>query len=282
MVNTLVDSFLTHGDPVLVQNGPNMLPQIANVMNMTKANTQLRQIDVSRDQDLKEIELTLKFIDTKLIGNRMYWCGDLIGEEIKCAGENCLPIKPNIDLEPPEGVTRFYFDMNLLHDVGVHLQMSVVSHQQSQPGQSIIKKRCFKCRKSIPLSEMRAHVGVHILSKDVVGSNICGFCGRGTCMTKCKNKSKKGGIPIYTLDETDCAYFFAYGRSKVFNKRTNICTNRFDQCPIKGCFSEIWKYNFKSHLQEKHPHEDPDDYTEWRITGAEMNFLLSQKKAKGK
>ena len=56
--------------------------------------------------------------------------------------------------------------------------------------------------------------------------------------------------------------------------------NRFDQCPIKGCFSEIWKYNFKSHLQEKHPHEDPDDYTEWRITGAEMNFLLSQKKAK--
>ena len=128
---------------------------------------------------------------------------------------------------------------------------------------------------------MRAHIAIHILHKDLVGSDICGFCGRDTCTNKCKTKSKKGGIPIFTFDQTDCIYFFDYGRSKVFNKRSNICTNRFDQCPVDGCITEIWKYNFSEHLIEKHPDVDAASHPTWNISALEKKFLLGMKKGKG-
>ena len=211
----------------------------------------------------------------------MYWCGDLVGEEFKCVGNECLPIKPNIDLDPPEGLSRYYFEMNLLRDVGVHLQLST-QHVPQQPSadkqQSVIKKRCFTCNKSIPLSEMRAHVGIHILRNDLLGPNVCGFCGRDTCANKCKSNSKKGGIPVFTFDKSDCEYFFAIGRSKVFNKRSNICSNRFDQCPVHGCITEIWKYNFQDHIQEKHPGVEANEYPLFTIAEEERQFLLNKKK----
>ena len=125
---------------------------------------------------------------------------------------------------------------------------------------------------------MRAHVGLHILRNELVGSNICGFCGRDICTNKCKTRSKKRGIPIYTFDQSDCEYFYAFGRSKSFNKCSNICTNRFDQCLVDGCITEIWKYNFQEHVQEKHPGVDPDLYSAFKITEAEKKFLLNKKK----
>ena len=61
-----IDSFLLNGDPVLV-NG-NDGPKIANVVKITKSNQTLKQIDIIQDnKQMKDIELTLKFIDTKLI-----------------------------------------------------------------------------------------------------------------------------------------------------------------------------------------------------------------------
>ena len=134
-----------------------------------------------------------------------------------------------------------------------------------------------ECNKSIPWSNLRAHVGAHILTLDLSGSNVCGFCGLDTCASKCKSNSKKGGVPVYTFDKTDCRSFFAYGRSKVFNRRSNTCTNRFDKCPVDGCITEIWKYNFKDHCLEKHPDVDPDSYAVMKIDQAEKDFLLNQK-----
>ena len=47
-----------------------------------------------------------------------------------------------------------------------------------------------------------------------------------------------------------------YGRSKKFNKKTNLCTNSVDRCHIKDCLSNVWKYNFEDHFDEKHAHEE--------------------------
>ena len=86
---------------------------------------------------------------------------------------------------------------------------------------------------------------------------------------------------MFTFDDSDCIYFFDYGRSKKFNKRSNTCTNRFDRCSVDGCISEIWKYNFRDHVLEKHPEVDPDTYPVMKIEEAEKNFLL-KKRQKGK
>ena len=65
--------------------------------------------------------------------------------------------------------------------MGVHLQLASKNSNQQQPlssAESIIKKNCYKCKKLVPLSDMRFHIGRHILRNEIVGLNICGFCGR--------------------------------------------------------------------------------------------------------
>ena len=194
-----MDSFLLNGDPVLIihQDGP----KIANILKISKANKTLKQIDMSLDEtQIKDIEFTLKLIDTSLVDGKLYWKGNLLGQEFKCIGENCLPIKPSIDLNPPEGLTKFYFDNNLLKDMGVHLQLSRPNINAQQPhssGQSIVNKKCYQCNKSIPLSNMRTHIAVHILRQELRSPNTCGFCGRDTCTITLKATSRKGTKRIY-------------------------------------------------------------------------------------
>ena len=131
-----IDSFLLNGDPALV-NG-NDGPKIANVVKITKSNQTLKQIDITQDNEqMKDIELTLKFIDTKLIDGKLYWMGTTYGECFKCVGENCLPIKPSINLNPPEDLTKYYFDLDLIRDMGVHLQLSNTESNQQQPSSSV-------------------------------------------------------------------------------------------------------------------------------------------------
>ena len=87
---------------------------------------------------------------------------------------------------------------------------------------------------------------------------------------------------MFTFDRSDCDYVYAYGRSKNFNKRSNICTNRFVQCPVDGCITEIWKYNFENHVLEKHPDADAAQYEVMKISEAEKTYLLSKKQKQGK
>ena len=118
---------------------------------------------------------------------------------------------------------------------------------------------------------MRCHVGKHILRNEIVGINICGFCGRDTCSIIMKQTSKKGSKKIFGIESCDCEYFFSYGRSKKFNKKTNKCTNRIDRCPMKGCLSNVWLYCFPIHFDEKH--KDEEFPVEMLITEEEKRFL---------
>ena len=183
------DSFLLNGDPVLVHKDG---PRIANIITITKSNKPLKQIDlIQNNKGMKDVELTLKFVETQFVDDKLFWKGTTSGESLKCAGESCLPIKPSVMLDPPDGLSKYYFNINLMRDMGVHLQLSLPEAYDRQPltsssNQSVVRKKCMKCRKIIPLSEMRLHVVTHILKKELVGSNICRFCGTDTCVITMK------------------------------------------------------------------------------------------------
>ena len=97
---------------------------------MKKANNSVRQINITNDlSELKEHEMVMKHIGSHLDdeNKRLYWDGTLMGEDIPIAGEECLPIKSSINLIPTPGLTKFYSDVSLLQDMGVHLQLSVAA-----------------------------------------------------------------------------------------------------------------------------------------------------------
>ena len=89
-----------------------------------------------------------------------------------------------------------------------------------------------------------------------------------------KATSRKGTKRIYSIDKWDCDYFFAYGRSKKFNKRSNQCTNHIDRCPIVGCLTNVWKYNLIGHLKEKHPNIEENEFSDMMISEEEKQYLL--------
>ena len=148
-------------------------------------------------------------------------------------------------------MTMYFFDLNLLRDIGVHLRLTSAENASSttetpttsgtsKSQTSAIMKWCFKCNKTLPWSEMRGHVGKHILNEDISGSKVCRLCGRDTCTITLKNTSKKSAKTFFKIDTWDCDYFFDYSRAKRFNKKSNQCTNYLVRCPIKECISDVW------------------------------------------
>ena len=121
---------------------------------------------------------------------------------------------------------------------------------------------------------MRAHIAVHILRQELLSPNTCGFCGRDICTITLKVTSRKGTKRIYSIDNWDCDYFFEYGRSKKFSKRSNHCTNHIDRCPIAGCLTNVWKYNFIGHLKEKHPNIEESEFSDIMVSEEEKKYLL--------
>ena len=88
----------------------------------------------------------------ELVDDRLFWKGTITGD-INIVGENCLPIKPSVDLEPPAGMTKYYFNMGLLRDISVHLQLTTPAPSASSSSTTgVVNKRCFKCGKTVPLS----------------------------------------------------------------------------------------------------------------------------------
>ena len=92
-----------------------------------------------------------------------------------------MPIKPFVDVNPPSNMSKYYFDMQMINDIGVHLIVSEPddSNVVNDSNRTIkVTKKCFVCKKSIIHQEMRAYIGGHILREEVSGANICGFSGR--------------------------------------------------------------------------------------------------------
>ena len=68
---------------------------------------------------------------------------------------------------------------------------SMVSVKGSDISDTKVACRVKGCKQKIELSDMRMHVGLHILKGDVAGPNVCGFCSRSTCQSTLVQSSKK-------------------------------------------------------------------------------------------
>ena len=277
------DSLIFIGDPLLVSQ-KTQGPLLANIVKMKKANQLLTEFDASKGLD--GIEFTLRKIETKEIDGKLFWKGTAATDIFYCSGDICLPIKPDIDLNPPTDMSKFFFHMNQLREASVHLQLQPTSESNqikqmttnptsNASNSSVLKKPCFICSKRLPLSDMLCHVGTHILQEHVKGASLCGFCGRDICVVTMKKTSKKGGKQYYGIGDCDCDYYYMYGKAKKFNKIKNPCTNRILRCPVGKCLSNVWIYNFQQHFNEKH--ENKDYPQEMLIDAAEVDFHKSKK-----
>ena len=99
-----------------------------------------------------------------------------------------------IDLNSPVGMTTFYFDKNMINDMGIKIQASGETlNLETELGiNTKIKMQCFTCNELVTWSDMRCHVGTHIVKEELSEINICGFCGRNVCNITLKKTSKKG------------------------------------------------------------------------------------------
>ena len=100
---------------------------------------------------------------------------------------------------------------------------------------------------------MRAHVGQHILLKDVK-SDACGWCGL-SCYTSLDETSKKKGQKYYK-PKSKCLYFWPSPATPMESTKNKPCTNYTRHCPV--CTEGVWRYHMEDHFGERHPsHEIP-------------------------
>ncbi|KAK6980569.1 hypothetical protein R3P38DRAFT_2413722, partial [Favolaschia claudopus] len=122
---------------------------------------------------------------------------------------------------------------------------------------------CRVCGKAVKGPDRQQHVilkasrGVSEASVRVPVSTSypCGTCG-GTCSISIKNKKADSDCPS--------AYPFLITTAKKFLP-TRPCTNVPVLCAMQNCKQIHWKYNFRQHMEERHPGwEDliSDDFVE--------------------
>lgn len=194
------------------------------------------------------------------VDGNLYWDGNYIDDVIEVSSENCILIQPKISANPPEGMTNFFYEKQLLYDIGVQIDKSSMPQEPSSvPSSSGVQKhKCSICNKSISADRMRGHIAYHIIS-DHVSSDICGFCGRNSCLNKLVKTSSHHGKNYYRID-SNCHIFFNYKRKPVYSKREK-CSNYLAKCDATNCNADIWKYDMVKHYNEKHSHLNvPDEF----------------------
>ena len=88
-------------------------------------NKRVSSIDLSNNDlsSMETVEFTIRKLCTEEIHNRIYWNGQCDGQELIISGKKCLPMKANIELNPPNQMSKFYFDAQLIR--GVDLQLNL-------------------------------------------------------------------------------------------------------------------------------------------------------------
>ncbi|KAJ7759828.1 hypothetical protein B0H14DRAFT_2634356 [Mycena olivaceomarginata] len=120
--------------------------------------------------------------------------------------------------------------------------------------QSILTRNaCRVCGKPVKDQDRQGHVGEHIMKAlhgvedsvkvPISGSYPCGMCG-GTCQIAIEGGKADPNCPA--------AYSFLISAAKKFLP-TRPCTNVPMVCAMLDCKETHWKYNFKQHLEDRHP-----------------------------
>ena len=128
-----------------------------------------------------------------------------------------------------------------------------------------------------------AHIGAHILHDTRVSQSQqpCGLCLQPSPLCQWYLKCSASGIDGVAID---------FGKSQCMNKmhfhyhpasistKASPCSNVPLWCPL--CYKldcvapAIWQYNFKAHLEDRHPATNPDHYKNlWNIRPSETHDL---------
>ncbi|KAJ7479045.1 hypothetical protein FB451DRAFT_1172165 [Mycena latifolia] len=123
---------------------------------------------------------------------------------------------------------------------------------------NINRHSCRICQKPVKDTNRQTHVGQHILKAlcGVLDESVkipfsdtypCGTCGGPTGDGGCSIRIKSGKA------DSDCpsAYSFVISAAAKFHEN-RPCTNIPIACPL-NCNEIHWKYNFKKHLEMRHP-----------------------------
>ena len=265
------------GDPVVASKDDRNI--IANIKSIKSANKSVKFIDMALLEagNLKFELLELVLEDKE---EKFYWTGDYSGDMFTLSGKDCIPIQPDVDLEMSSlECTSYYFDKQLVLDIGVHLQQhpsdTMVSARSSGQGRGdnpsnstemAALKPCLLCDKETTDEKMRGHVAYHIITSNL--SDVCGFCGReGTiCQTTLEGSSHSRSRQYFANVVSTCNYEHDYKRCPNDTTKTHKCTNKIVHCKASNCNRSIWRYNAVHHYENNHPNLD-----------IPVEFLISEK-----
>ena len=152
------------------------------------------------------------------VGDSLYWNGSYTNDKaFVVTGKFYIASKPSIGPNPPEDMSNFILDRQLLLDVGMQLggQQTEKEHQSVQ---------CLICstKKQYPLQKMRDHIGHH-----------CGFCDEIWCGTQLHKTSASGGTSYFKL-KSDCKYFFAYKRIPWYSNKEKRINHVYNEVQPSG------------------------------------------------
>ena len=265
-----IDNMIYPGDPILV-NPSSGNPYIGNIKSLKNANK--RETEICSALLGQESSVVLEICKINLVPNPnnlndLYWDGNVSGSPESVNGKNVLALKPQIDLTPPNGLTKYYFDRQFILDVGVQMP-----NDPDDEDVTLLLRDCFHCSKRIPLEDMREHVAYHILSYHLQGPNICGYCGKASCCTTLrKTRYVKRTNKTFYKPQSNCQYFFFKANTPKDLTKRNRCTNHVLMCPVDNCKLGVWKYNLETHYREVHPGiEVPADF---QTTENEKNKII--------
>ncbi len=224
---------------------------------------------------MENVEFDVRNLETEEIDGKIYWNGKYKGDCHAADSKLVLPIHPNVTLNPPPNCSKFYFDGQLVRDVGVDIVLNrePASTSTDANGNSKLRRKCFVCLQNVLLDKMRVHIAHHIVKNDIAGHDLCGFCGREGCKITTKVTSRKSDKKYFKIVGWDCPYFYDYGQKKTFSKN-NRTSNHLVFCQVKNCDSIIWAFNTREHQEKKHPGVDCPDYI---ISDKELKYLNENK-----
>ena len=113
-----------------------------------------------------------------------------------------------------------------MHDIGLSVGQLGISSRDDLPSNDGTVK-CHHCCKRLVIRNMRAHVGIHIISGTLAyphKATTCGYCGKQSCKSSLVFTSRKNNKNYYRV-ESDCSYKFVAGRVKSTLTTRNKCTN---------------------------------------------------------
>ena len=281
---TDLNDAISIGDPLIVEHEKKM--KVTVVVKILDGDHNKEFVNSADLQNLS-MRVVVKELKLKEADANLYSTGEYASEVFTVSGKNCMTVKPDVSLDPPEGCSIYFFDKQLIQDIGVHLTLldsnqqhgsrstssssmlastsgttstSVSSSAPASASASATMNEvtCKICKKKkIPLKDMRTHVGKHIIKNEAgPGEHICGFCGKDGCKPSLE-KSSSSKSKVFHAPKSDCLYHYTY--KKLGQKATKYtpCINRITTCPI--CNMYIWSYNLVPHYQNVHPEENSDE-----------------------